>query len=300
MNSFVQRMLGHYLMNEAEEGEDLPGQVEQEEEVEEEAPEEQPEAEEESEEGELMISLGGEPDPDAEPDDNAAPQYVKDMRKRIREQNKELRELKAKSQQQAEASAPKAPEVGPKPTLDDCDYDADVFEQKLTAWHERKRQAEAFVEEQQKAAQKVQDDWQAKLNGYADQKAQIKLADYDDAEEAVVNTLSQTQQAIIISGAIKPAHLIYALGKNSAKAKELAAITDPVKFAWAAAQLEMQMKVEKKDKQKPAPERTVSGSAPSSGSSDAVLERLRAEAEKTGNYSKVTQYKKQLREKARA
>lgn len=293
MNHFVHRMLGHYLMEEIEEGADLPGSDEQ---------AEEPEAVEEDEpaEEELVISLGEEQTEQEEPDDNAAPQYVRDMRKRIREQNKEMRELRAKVEQQAKAEQPKAPEVGAKPTLAECDYDEDVFDQKLTAWYDKKRQADAYVEEQKKAQQKQEEEWQAKLNGYADQKSQLKLPDYDDVEAALVDTFNQTQQAIIISGADKPAHLIYAIGKNPAKLKELAGITDPVKFAFAVAKLETQMKVESKAKQKPAPERAVTGSAPKAMSSDATLEKLREEAQRTGNYTKVTEYKRQLRDKQRA
>lgn len=294
MNRFVHRMLGHYLMDEAEEGADLgavaeaQGEEKPEEEVEQSAPEEE----------ELVISLGEQPE-EEDKEEVADTPAIREMRKRIKEQNRELRELKAKEAQRAQAEAPKAPEVGAKPTLEDCDYDAEDFEQKLTAWHERKRQADAFVEEQRKAEQKVSEEWQAKLNGYAEQKAQIPVADYEEVEAIAADTFSQTQQAIIISGADKPAHLIYAIGKNPAKLKELSAITDPVKFAFAVAKLETQMKVENKTKAKPAPERVVSGSAPA-GNSDAHLERLRADAEKTGDYSKVTAYKKQLRDKQRA
>lgn len=294
MNRFVHRMLGHYLMDEAEEGADLGAVAEAQEEEQPEEGAEQPEAEEE----ELVISLGDQPEEEGREEVADTP-AIREMRKRIKEQNRELRELKAKEAQRAQAEAPKAPEVGPKPTLEDCDYDAEDFEQKLTAWHERKRQAEAFAEEQRKTEEKQKEEWQAKLNGYAEQKAQIPVADYEEIEAMAADTLSQTQQAIIISGADKPAHLIYAIGKNPAKLKELAGITDPVKFAFAVAKLETQMKVENRPKAKPAPERVVSGSAPASNS-DAHLERLRTEAEKTGDYSKVTAYKKQLREKQRA
>ncbi|MCY1427445.1 hypothetical protein D9M71_432910 [compost metagenome] len=102
-----------------------------------------------------------------------------------------------------------------------------------------------------------------------------------------------------MQGADNSALVVYALGKNAAKAKELAAIKDPVKFAFAIAKLETQLKVQAK-KSAPAPERTVSGSAPKSGAVDSSLERLREEAAKTGDYSKVTQYRKQQKEKQKA
>ena len=89
--------------------------------------------------------------------------------------------------------------------------------------------------------------------------------------------------------------MIYALGKNPTKAKELSAINDPVKFAFAVAKLETQLKVTNR-KAAPPPESTVRGTGRVSGAVDSTLERLRADAEKTGDYSKVMQYKRQKRQ----
>lgn len=295
MNHYVHRMLGHYLQDAAEEGADLGSQAaEQDDQAEQ---DEGGDDQAQDDEPELVITLGGEQPDEQEQEAQRAPQWVKDLRKRVREQEREIRELRSKGQQNEQ---PKAPEVGPEPELedDDIDYDGAKFKAKHAAWLERKRQADAFVAEQQQAVQRQQDEWQAKLTGYADQRAQLKLPDYDDAEAIAAESLSQTQQAIIISGADKPAHLIYAIGKNPAKVKELAAITDPVKFAFAVAKLETQMKVESKVK-KPAPERVVTGNAPVSVGSDATLERLREEAAKTGDMTKVLQYKRQQKAKHR-
>ena len=107
--------------------------------------------------------------------------------------------------------------------------------------------------------------------------------------------LSTTQQGIILQGAENPALVIYALGKNPAKLKEMAAITDPVKYAFAVSKLETQLKVTQR--KAPPPERTVQGTGRVSGTVDSTLERLRADAERTGDYTKVVQYRKQLKQK---
>ena len=70
---------------------------------------------------------------------------------------------------------------------------------------------------------------------------------------------------------------------------------DPVKFAFAVAKLETQLKVTNR-KAAPPPESTVRGTGRVSGAVDSTLERLRADAEKTGDYSKVMQYKRQKRQ----
>ena len=115
-----------------------------------------------------------------------------------------------------------------------------------------------------------------------------------------MEALSQTQQAVVLQGSDNPALVVYALGKNPKRAKELAAVTDPVKFAFAVAKLEAQLKVQPRSKP-PAPERGVpAGTAPVGGSSNQTLERLRAEAERTGDYTKVARFRQQMKDKQRA
>jgi len=123
------------------------------------------------------------------------------------------------------------------------------------------------------------------------------VRDYDEAEHTVMETLNVTQQGVVLQGAENPALVVYALGKNIKRAKELAAITDPVRFAFAVAKLEAQLKVTPRTKP-PAPEKPMpSGTAPVSGATDSTLERLREEAARTGDFSKVVKYKAQIKNK---
>ena len=117
---------------------------------------------------------------------------------------------------------------------------------------------------------------------------------FEDAEETVKEVLSITQQGIIISGATKPEIVIYALGKNPTKLQEVAAITDPVQFAFAIANLQRDLKMQPKKTPETVPEKRVVGSAPNNAA-EKTLDQLRSEAEKTGDYSKVTAYKRNLR-----
>jgi len=112
----------------------------------------------------------------------------------------------------------------------------------------------------------------------------------------VQEVLSVTQQGILLQGSDNSALLVYALGKNPKRAKELSEIKDPVKFAFAVSKLESQLKVTKKTA--PPPEKTPpSGGARSTGGSDEVLENLRAKAERTGDYTQILAYKRQLQSK---
>jgi hypothetical protein len=268
--------------------------------IEDEATTEQPEAQaddeqasqapEESEESdEVIVSIGEEAPP---PEESApAPEWVRELRKTNRELQRQNRELQTKLQSTT-LTETKPVTLGPKPKLEDHDYDADKFEEALASWFERKRQADEAQARQEAEVMNQQKAWQAKLDGYGKAKAELRVKDFDDAEAVAQELFNVTQQGVMLQGADNPALVVYALGKNPKKAQELAAIKDPVKFAFAVAKLEKDLKVTNR-KAAPPPERIVSGTGRVSGAVDSTLERLRAEAEKTGNYTKVIQYKRQ-------
>jgi hypothetical protein len=122
--------------------------------------------------------------------------------------------------------------------------------------------------------------------------------DYDDAEEVAQQLFNVVQQGVVIQGADNPALVIYALGKNPKKAKELAEIDDPVKFAFAVAKLETKLKISNR-KAATKPEKTFSATAPVRGAVDSTLERLREEAARTGNMDKVMAYKRAQKQAAK-
>jgi hypothetical protein len=239
---------------------------------------------------EVIVTIGDEPAP--EPPE-AAPEWVRELRRVNREREREIKELRDKLAAK-EATPPPATDPGKKPTLEDHDYDTEAYEREITAWYERKRNADAEITRQLQTEQEQQKAWQAKLEGYGRAKAELRVPDYEEAEAVAQSTFSVPQQSIIVAGAENPALLIYAMGRSPAKAKELAAITDPVKFTFAVAKLEAQLKVTPR-KAPPAPEKQIrsTGGVPVSGAVDSTLERLRDEAAKTGDMTKVIAYKRQ-------
>lgn len=246
------------------------------------APQAEPEPE------EITVMIGDEP---VEEESQPAPDWVRELRKKNREDQKRIRELEARLAQQQAPQATAAP--GKKPELEDFDYDTAKYEASLADWFDKKRRYEEQVSLAQRQEQEVQEAWQNKLQNYAQARTSLKVKDFEDAESTVAEMLNVTQQGVVIQGAENPALVIYALGKNPKKAKELASIDDPVKFAFAIAKLETQLKVTGK-KMPPPPEKTVGGgTAPIRGAVDSTLERLRVDAERTGDYSKVYAYKKQ-------
>jgi len=239
---------------------------------------------------EVTITIGGESPPEEEHE--AAPEWVRELRRERAELVKRNRELEEQVRARAETTRG-AVDPGAKPKLEDFAYDADKFAESLEAWYAKRAEADAAKRRAEAAEADAKTAWQAKLDAYGKAKDALraKVKGFDDAEETVKEALNVTQQGVILSGADNPAMLIVALGHNPKRLRELAAITDPVKFAWACSDLERQLKVAPK-RTPPPPEPVVHGSAPRHGALDSTLERLRAEAEKTGDYTKVTQYKR--------
>lgn len=250
------------------------------------------EGEQSQDESEVVVTLGEASPPSEEDEQKQAPQWVKELRKEAREKARRIRELEQQlaSKEPVQRAAP----VGEKPTLEGCDYDSERFENEYSAWMKRKADAEAEERKKQEAVEAEQKAWESTVEAYTKQKESLKVSDYEDAEEVARNVFSPTQQALLMKCPNDSATLIYALGKNPKKAQELASIKDPVDFVYAVADLKhKELKVTPR-KTAPPPERKVTGSAPVSGSVDSKLERLRAEAAKTGDMSKVVAHKKQL------
>ena len=240
---------------------------------------------------EVIVSIGEEAPPPEE--QTHAPEWVRELRKTNRELQRQNRELQGKLQSTAQTET-KPVVLGKKPSLEDYDYDADKFEEALATWFDRKRQADEAQAKQEAEVMNQQKAWQAKLDSYGKAKAELRVKDFEDAEAVAQELFNITQQGVVLQGADNPALVIYALGKNPKKAKELSDIKDPVKFAFAVAKLEKELKVTNR-KAAPPPERIVSGTGRVSGAVDSTLERLREEAARTGNLTKVIQYKAQKR-----
>jgi hypothetical protein len=250
--------------------------------------------------GPLVVSIGEDAPPQP---DEPAPAWVRDLRKQNRELTKRLKELEASRQQQQPETALPA-----KPTLEACNYDEEAFADATLKWAEAKRKADdakAAAQKQQEAAQAA---WDAKLATYQERKQALPADDVDDAESAFMEALTakwgeeggKYRWALPVDGADNPAMLVYALGKNPGRAKQLAEIESLAKFAFTAAKMEGEVKVTKRTPAAP-PEKQMTGTASVGvgGASEATLKRLREEADRTGDRSKVVAYLSQQRKQQR-
>jgi hypothetical protein len=129
-------------------------------------------------EEELIVTIGEETPPQEEIDEKRAPEWVrKEPANQAREQERELRELR-KLRDGVEQQ--KQTQLGPKPTLEACDYDADLFERRLDAWKERKAVADRQQAEVKEAEAKRQEYFNSKFEAYSTRKAEVigKIKDF--------------------------------------------------------------------------------------------------------------------------
>lgn len=212
---------------------------------------------------------------------------VRDLRQKLRQTQKELAAVRGGVAQQPV-------EVGPKPTFEGCEYDEEKFEAELLAWTERDAQVK-------RAEEAKQAEWQRELEQVEAQRRELKIpeATFVKARDEVREALTEVQQALLIKAVKNPAAMIAALGSSPSRLAAVAEIEDPVKLIAELVRMEGSIKMTARRKA-PEPEGTVRGSAPLSRQSDKHLERLEAEADRTGDRTKVVQYKRELKAKARA
>lgn len=242
---------------------------------------------------EIVVQFGDEAAPASEGERGANSGLVKELRAKLREASE-----RAAAYERGEIQPQKPIEVGEKPTMEACDYDEARFERELDAWKDRKRQAEEATTTAQKQQEAAQTAWQEELAEHGRKVVALGARDFDVARDEVASALNLVQQAALIKASDNSAAVAYALGKNPHKLAELAKIQDPIKFAVAVSKLEGTLKVTKTTRRAVEPDRTVRGSASLAGG-DKKLERLEAEAARTGDRSKIAAYRAEQKQQAK-
>lgn len=251
----------------------------------------------EEEEEDRVVLIGDEAQEEVK-EEHSDPDIVKKLRKVTRGLEKKNKALQKQIDANAKAAEDEKPiELGEEPTLASCKYDDVKFKQEIIAYDSRKRKVEEQAAQKAKAVEDQNKKWQNRQEQYVNLKKEHGFKDFGEVEDIVSSTLSQTQQGIIVQGTDDSALVVYALGKHPKKLEEMSKITDPVEFAVKIGKLESQLNV--KSRKAPAPEKRVpTGKAGGiTGNTDKTLDRLREEAYKTGDMTKVVAYKKKLKSK---
>jgi len=239
-------------------------------------------------EGDNVVTFGDDKAPE-DNDDAPAPEWVKDLRKQNRKQAREIADLKKAKADEKPSS------LSAKPTLEAAAYDEDKFAAQLGDWYVEKRAHDDAATAKETEAEEQQQAWQSRLGEYNEAKSSFAPDTIEDAEAIAREMLSETQQGVLIEALGKSAApLLVGLAANEKRLKALASIKNPIRFAAEAARLESIMKTTTR-RPKTVPEKRVVGSA-SAQLGDKTLEKLREEAAKTGDSTKVLAYRRQMRE----
>lgn len=236
------------------------------------------------------------PDFDGEAAEEGETDLVKHLRAQVRERDKRLAAV-TRNQQAAEEPIV----VGPRPKLEDFDYDAEAYDKAMDAWLEKgeeKRKQDSRIEQ---AKQREAQSWQHIQQNYQAKKAALPYVDKDEAERVVFDALPPQHQALIAANAADPALYVYAMYRNPDRLNKLAGFdfSDPqqiIRMAWQAGAMEATLKTNKRPKP-PAPQIAVRGGVARQGS-DKELERLEKEADRTGDRTALINYRRSLKTSA--
>jgi hypothetical protein len=212
-------------------------------------------------------------------------------------------ELKRKTQELAERPAPqpKPIEIGEKPTLEACEWDEEKFESELLAWKDRQRQAEAQRSDAEKGAEAASKAFLGDVERFNTARTTLKVPGAPEAIDTALSSLSQVQQAALVTAADNAAVVLAALGKHPGKLADLAGIENPIKFAVAVAKLEGTLKVQSRRKA-PEPENVTTGNTGvRPGATDKEAERQEKRAmERGGDVSDLLRRNREARRTAQA
>lgn len=240
-------------------------------------------------EEEDVVYFGDKP-PEVEVEQHSNPELVTELRGLLREQKRENKKLR-KAQVKPEETAP----LRARPTLKDLDYNEDKYDKDLDAWY-----GEKAAHDQTEATAKAEADernnaFQERRGQYEESRKSFDPSKIADAESIVMEKFSPMQQDVLVEAlGERAAPLIVGLSSSTKHLDELASEKSLIRFAVKLARLEADMKVAPRKRPKTSPETRVTGSAPSQAG-DTTLEKLRDEAARTGDSTKVLAYKRQQR-----
>lgn len=235
---------------------------------------------------EIVIDLD---EPEAADEGSAV---LRALREENRKKARRIAELEA-------AQRPATVEVGEKPKLSDFDYDEEQFDAAYSAWIARKSQADEQQRRQEEAQRETQETWNRIETGYRAKVAELAVPNFEQKEAIVAEELPELLVKAIKAYSSDPAKVIAAIGTNANLRDQIASEKDPIKALVSIIRMEDKMTLRRKTQAEP--DRPLKGTAPvSTESSDKVLARLEKEAEKTGDRTKVIEYRRAQRARSAA
>lgn len=247
----------------------------------------------ESDDGEEETELTLDDKPLDRQNSNSSFRNLRDAHKKQKEENRKLKEQLRALQGGTETSYQQESfTLPPKPTYASCDYDEEKFQQETDKWYNKKEKINQAKKKQESETQQIVQELNERAKHYNSGVAELKVKDFDIAEESVRGRLSIEQQNNLLFGADNPAGVVYVLGKNPSELERLSKIKNPSRFGAELAKLEARIKRKPSKKPSVKPERIPKGNSGAPGSKQAQYEKLRAQGIKKGDLTAAIQFKR--------
>ena len=261
-------------------------------------PEPEQEAPEVAEEEAPLYTFG---DDAPEGDDERDPAFVKALRQKARD---DAREKKRLADELAELKAKLNPQdagAGEYPQLADYGYDEDQHAAAVKTWSAKVAADEAKQLAAQQEATKRQQQWAETVNGFEAKAKELAIPNFTETVETISDAFGDDtngQQAKALFVMADDPRLLPALKASPSELARLVGLkNDPARLAIAIGELKGKIRAMPR-KASPAVDEPLRGNAAPMEASDKALARLEAEAERTGDRSKVIAYKREQRQKA--
>lgn len=225
-----------------------------------------------------------------------------DALKRASDAEKRAAALEARLAGDAEPTEP-----GPFPEYDDpaYEYDVDRLKAAQILWHKKDaayRASKEHADREQREQQRKVQDLEISYRTSAMKLAPVNAAVFEEADRTVRTALGDDAPIAMAAFFKEPAKLVVALHKYPSRRQAIMDEPDNTKKLLLLKELEMAIKSGASRVKPPAPEsETIQrGSAPLSvGNPDKKLKQLEAEADRTGDRTKIQAYKRSLKEKVK-
>lgn len=226
---------------------------------------------------------------------------IRERDRRYAESEREKAELRS---QLARLTPQPVLELGPKPgSLEEFNWDEEARDKAIEDWTAKKLEVEAAERAKAAEIEKQNNIWKDEQKRFRGKASELGLSNFEQAEENVTATLGAPwKMGAIIKYADSPQKLTAALNRNPTVLSKLAGIEDAGLFMKTMLNLERTMgNAGRKGPPPPEAPTIQRGSAPLSAvSADKKLKELEAQADKTGDRTKLIDYKRSLKQKVNA
>lgn len=236
-----------------------------------------------------------------EPEESEGIKNLREANRQKKQELKELRERMAQMETQTQQAQPQElPFIDEEPQLEDFDYDQEEYQKAMSEHYQAKQRHDAQKLQQQHQLMEVQKRVQENYVEFNKSKDAFKHPEMDDVEQDVADALGQRSVHLleVLRDDPHAAQKVFTLGKKKDVLQKLSSIQDPVLFGMELGKTLSQVSVKPRRSPKTSPEASMNSSG--GKGVDSNLKRLEAEADRTGDRTKVAAYKRQLRAKSNA